>query len=118
MKKTIEKFKEIVDKYYHIIIFIFGILILYNTFNTDDRLNKKLDIIITNQKELKQEINNLDSLLKVTEYNLFIKYEIESLKTSKNVLYDWNTVVRTTIRPDDKMIEYDKKIEELQNKLK
>jgi hypothetical protein len=40
--------------------------------------------------------------------------EIEGLKASKRTLYDWNAVVRTAVRPDDRMNEYDAQIEKIQ----
>ena len=40
--------------------------------------------------------------------------EIEGLKTSKRTLYDWNTVIRTTARPDDIMNSYDEQITALE----
>ena len=41
--------------------------------------------------------------------------EIEGLKASKRTLYDWNAVIRTTVRPDDRMNQYDSEIEKIQN---
>jgi hypothetical protein len=43
--------------------------------------------------------------------------EIEGYEISKRMLYDQNAIVRTTVRPDDRMNEYDKKIKELQEKI-
>lgn len=40
--------------------------------------------------------------------------EIEGLKASKRTLYDWNSVIRTTVRPDDRMNQYDSEIEKIQ----
>jgi hypothetical protein len=40
--------------------------------------------------------------------------EIEGLRASKRTLYDWNAVVRTAVRPDDRMHEYDAQIEKIQ----
>lgn len=40
--------------------------------------------------------------------------EIEGLKASKRTLYDWNAVVRTAVRPDDRMNEYDAQIEKIE----
>ena len=118
MNKILETIKQFIDKNYHILIMIFALFVLYNTFNTDDELNDKLDKIIKQQELLISKSNKTDSLILKLEKDLFIKYEIEALKTSKHVLYDWNAVVRTSIRPDDKMIEYDNEIKLLENKLK
>jgi len=43
--------------------------------------------------------------------------EIEGYEISKRMLFDNNTVVRTTRRPDDILIEYDNKIKELRKKI-
>mgnify|MGYP000013551219 CR=1 FL=1 len=41
--------------------------------------------------------------------------EVEGLKASKRTLYDWNSVIRTTVRPDDRMNQYDLEIEKIRN---
>lgn len=41
--------------------------------------------------------------------------QIEGLRSSKRTLYDWNAVVRSAVRPDDRMNEYDKEIKVLEN---
>jgi hypothetical protein len=40
--------------------------------------------------------------------------EIEGLRASKRTLYDWNAVVRSAIRPDDRMNQYDAEIQKIQ----
>jgi len=68
---------------------------------------------------LKTEIKKLkvsnDSLkLKIEPYtNIKKDMQIEGLRVSKRILYDHNSIIRTIIRPDDRMNEYDKEIEEL-----
>ena len=42
--------------------------------------------------------------------------QIEGLRSSKRTLYDWNSVVRTTVRPDDRMNQYDQEIKDLESK--
>jgi hypothetical protein len=42
--------------------------------------------------------------------------QIEGLRTSKRMLYDNNAIIRTTVRPDDRMNEYDAEIKKLQKK--
>jgi hypothetical protein len=41
--------------------------------------------------------------------------QIEGLRTSKRMLYDNNAIIRTTIRPDDRMNEYDLEIKKLES---
>lgn len=40
--------------------------------------------------------------------------EIEGLRASKRTLYDWNAVVRSAVRPDDRMNQYDAEIQKIQ----
>lgn len=53
-----------------------------------------------------------------TKEELDIRMEIHGLETSKRTLYDWNAVVRTVIRPDDKMKEYNDRINELRRSIR
>jgi uncharacterized protein YdcH (DUF465 family) len=62
-----------------------------------DKLNKEIQQVAT-----KAEI---DSAM-----------QIEGLRTSKRMLYDNNAIIRTTVRPDDRMNEYDAEIKKLQGK--
>jgi transposase len=59
----------------------------------------------------------LDSFKKTIDSNTYSKQQLKILeyRISKNILYDWNAVVRTEIRPDDRMNYYDEKISELKN---
>lgn len=80
--------------------------------------NKKLRREIT---ELTTELHSMDSTVNANFYNkeeLDKRLEIEGLRTSKRTLYDWNAVIRTTVRPDDRMNEYDTQIKALQNEIK
>jgi hypothetical protein len=80
------------------------------------------------QLRLRKEVtilsNEIDSLNNNIENNFYdknefdVKLEIEGYEISKRMLYDNNAIVRTTIRPDDRMNEYDEIIKELQNNLK
>jgi len=71
---------------------------------------------------LKTEIKKLkvsnDSLkLKIEPYtNIKKDIQIEGLRVSKRILYDHNSIIRTIVRPDDRMNQYDKEIEELTKK--
>ena len=40
--------------------------------------------------------------------------KIEGLKISKRTLYDWNAIVRTVTRPDDRMNWYDIEIDKIE----
>lgn len=78
-------------------------------------------------KSLKKSVDSLtnvviinDSLISntVSEDDLQLIIEREGLKISKRNLYDQNYIIRTTVRPDDKMNEYDKEIKLINKKLK
>lgn len=68
------------------------------------------------QSKISKEIRliklGLDSL--ATREDISKEIKIEGLRTSKRTLYDWNSVVRTTTRPDDRMNQYDQEIESLE----
>jgi hypothetical protein len=73
--------------------------------------------------KLKTQINLLtqkqDSLMReiYTKNELDTRLEILGYEVSKRMLYDQNAIVRTAIRPDDAMNQYDQKINELRKKL-
>ena len=74
--------------------------------------------------KLKKEILSLNRQIQQLDSNIYSKEEInirmsiEGYEISKRMLYDQNSIVRTVVRPDDRMNEYDQKIRELREKLK
>lgn len=74
----------------------------------------------SNSKKIKEMSFQVDSLIKVipTETRIEKKMEIEGLKSSRRTLYDWNSVVRTTQRPDDLINQYNKDIDKLNEEIK
>ena len=101
-----EKINKILGKYGIIMLLVFSILTFFNTCGTKSAIkatNKRIDAV-EQRDSLNIEIQAIED-------------EIISLETSKRTLYDWNTVVRTTERPDDLMNQYDNKIKELRKKL-
>ena len=44
--------------------------------------------------------------------------ELDGLRVSKRNLYDQNVIIRTKVRPDDRMNEYDIEIKAIEAKLK
>jgi hypothetical protein len=53
----------------------------------------------------------------VPKNEFYLMLQIEKLKSAKMTLYDWNAVVRTVVRPDDRMNWYDQEINRLQSQL-
>jgi hypothetical protein len=74
--------------------------------------------------KLKREVFELNNTIQLLNSNIYTKEEInirmsiEGYEISKRMLYDQNSIVRTVIRPDDRMNEYDEKIKELREKIK
>lgn len=97
-----EKIKE----YLAIVAIFLMMVIMVSTCGTRTKIEK-----------LTKEINHLNSLDKQRDsiINVRIKsaIEVEGLKISKRNLYDQNAIVRTAIRPDDRMVEYDNEIKKL-----
>lgn len=96
-------------------LFVMSALIYFSTCGTKgnlDRTNRRIDTV-------QKSIDSIDSTAatKVSEQEMEIMLEIISLETARRVVYDNNTIVRTTKRPDDVMNEYDQKIKELRKKL-
>jgi len=90
------------------LFFLFTIALLLLFFmNTCSLMGLKTEI-----KKLK--VSNDSLKFKIEPYNNIKKeIQIEGLRISKRILYDQNSIIRTVIRPDDRMNEYDKEIEEL-----
>jgi len=102
-----------------ILLIIFIALSLLNTCNScnTNRIAKQNQTTI---HKLDSSINVLDSTIYSDFYNkqeLNLRMEIFGLKTSKRMLYDNNAIIRTVVRPDDQMNEYDILIEDLQKEL-
>jgi hypothetical protein len=74
--------------------------------------------------KLRKEVDSLSVAIDKMNSNSYSKDEqnirmaIEGYEISKRMLYDQNAIVRTTVRPDDRINEYDSKIKELREKIK
>jgi hypothetical protein len=70
-----------------------------------------------NKKEIVDLQKEIDSLrMEIVKHPTHKDLSIEGLKISKRTLYDWNSVVRTSVRPDDRMNQYDEEIKNLESK--
>lgn len=80
--------------------------------------------VSSNVNKLKREVKSLSVEVDSLRGNIYTKEEldtriaIEGYEISKRMLYDQNAIVRTVMRPDDRMAEYDQKIKDLHAKLK
>lgn len=86
------------------IVIAFLLISLIQQCNNSSRIGKI-------EKQAKLMNQRIDS---VYTSDLQKMIEIEGLRASKRTLYDWNAVVRTAVRPDDRMNEYDAQIEKIQ----
>ncbi len=114
-----EKIGVFLSKYLLVPIYVVSLLGLFgylrscSTVKENSRLRKEVT-------GLKVEVDSLTTEMNDNFYSkeeLDIRMEIEGLRTSKRTLYDWNAVIRTTVRPDDRMNEYDNQITALQKEL-
>jgi hypothetical protein len=79
-------------------------------------------VIFIQQCSTSNRVNKIEKQAKVMNQRIDSVYtsdlrkmiEIEGLRASKRTLYDWNAVVRSAVRPDDRMHEYDSQIEKIQ----
>lgn len=71
------------------------------------------------RKQLVEVSAELDSVQAHTysKQELDLRMKLQGLEISKNILYDQNAIVRTTVRPDDKMNEYDEEISKTRKEL-
>ena len=103
------------NKYLTIAIYVLIAISMLNGCNSCQgrkevqRLKKEVDSLSVAVGDLKNQTYTKDELN--------TRISIEGYEISKRMLYDNNTIVRTTQRPDDIMIVYDNKIKELRAKL-
>lgn len=108
------KIEVLANKYVVYVLY----LLLFFSFMTNLRAcktNKELNSLKKEVSLLKNEVDTLTNSV-FTKKEMDVRLRIEGYEISKRMLYDQNAIVRTIIRPDDRMIEYDNKIKELQEK--
>jgi hypothetical protein len=98
-----QKIMKFIEKH-GLIIILMLIILATCTENMSKRMN---------EKKLYRQLDSIKTEIKLTKQELKKEIKVEGLKTSKRTLYDWNTVIRTTNRPDDIMIRYDNEIDSL-----
>ncbi len=111
--------KKFLDKLPLITFILLCCTFLY-TCNANRNSNKAIKenkSLILQVDSLKSEISVLsDSTITSSEFQTLL--ELEGYKISKRNLYYNNAIVRTKVRPDDVMHQYDVEIEKLTKKLK
>lgn len=111
-----EKINQFLNKYLMYVFYAMLVFAISGNFRSCGtskevtKLRKDVDSLTTTVNALiKQSYDKED---------LNTRISIEGYEISKRMLYDQNAIVRTTVRPDDRMNEYDMKIKELREKLK
>jgi hypothetical protein len=107
MKKFLEDNKMI-------IIIVLGILLWFNSCSNNRNVESKLKHANIEAIARDSVYNNIIKELKILE----IQNQIEHLKTARRIVYDNNSIVRTTTRPDDVINNYNTEIEKLREQLK
>ena len=110
------KIEELSKKY---VVYVLYFLLIFSVIGNLRSCNTNHDI-----GKLRKEVTTLNHRVDSLTFNIYTKDElstrmsIEGYEISKRMLYDQNAIVRTVIRPDDRMNEYDMKIKELRAKIK
>lgn len=92
------------------------VFVIFVTFFKTCSISRRIDYLENKIDKLSEDVNSIknDGVLNRGD---FINYmEIYRLKTLKDALYDQNAIVRTVIRPDDRIHYYDSLIEVYQKK--
>lgn len=108
MKQTLIWLKE-----YGIMLITFFLLInLVQNCNQNKKMSEYNDEIVRNTISIDSIQRNIYS-----RHEIQLIGDINRLRAAKLTLYDQNAIVRTKIRPDDRMNEYDVEIEALTKEL-
>lgn len=111
-----KKLLDFLNKYGILILILLGIVIVFNTCGSKGTVVTQSRRIDKVEKALK----SLDSTLatKISSEKMNILLQINAMEIAREVVYTNNAIVRTTIRPDDAINNYNNQIKELQEKLK
>ena len=113
MEKTLKWLRD-----YGIILLTFVLLLSsMQTCVTRSQVDKNTKSIEVNTRKIDSSSMVLRSGYVVPKNEFYLMLQIEKLKSAKMTLYDWNAVVRTVVRPDDRMNWYDQEINRLQSQL-
>jgi len=109
--------QELLNKHFVIPFYLIVLLSLFSwlrgcsTAKENTRLRKEVNSLSSEVDSINKVISDLPKLEDIQK-----EFQIEGYRISKRTLYDQNAIVRTKVRPDDRMNEYDQKIEELQSR--
>lgn len=100
-----DKITKLLNKYVMYAIYGVFFLVFINTCSTRSRNKENV--------RMRAEVDTLTTQIDVLRNSIYTSDELDSrmkihgYEISKRTLYDWNSIIRTTVRPDDKMNEYD-----------
>jgi hypothetical protein len=116
MKKLVDFCK---DKFGTITVLFMVVIIMVNMnqCSTNKKWQKQNFRLVNENARLIKALDSIHKLIP-TEEILSLKYEKQMYEFLKLSLYDWNSIVRTKERPDDKIREYDDMIKRIQEKIK
>jgi len=101
----------IAENFFWIAVILFTLIWLNDC--SQSRTNEKL---VKQNKQLVLEIDSLKRTIP-NEERLILLYQKQMYEFLTNSLYDWNSVVRTTKRPDDAIMTYKEEIKKIDEKL-
>jgi hypothetical protein len=111
MKKILSKLNDNLT----IPIYVIAICSIFSFFQTCSNTSEG--------KKTRRAVDSLTVSIETLKSSVYSKGEMDlrmnkhGLVISKNILFDWNSIVRTSKRPDDRMNEYDKEIEKIDKEL-
>lgn len=111
-----DKILAFLNKFGTLILILLGLLILVSTCNSCGAIEKTNKKIVAVEKVIIKQDSIISGMPSNTKLDILLK--INALEISKEIVFTNNSIVRTTVRPDDVMNNYDKQIKELQEKLK
>jgi len=111
-----KKLLDFTNKYGFFILIFLGIVIVFNTCGSKG-------VVVTQSRRIdkaEKTLKSLDSTLstKISSEKMSVLLQINALEIAREVVYTNNAIVRTAIRPDDAINDYNNQIKELQEKLK
>lgn len=95
-----KNFAKILEQKSWLISLVILLLVFFQTCSNNKRISALEKTVTKTTQENNDKIVN--------------EFKIEGLRISKRFLYDNNSIIRTTIRPDDRMNQYDEEIKKLE----
>lgn len=95
-----KNFVKILEQKSWIISLVVLLLVFFQTCSTNKRISTLERTVAKTSQESNEKVIN--------------EFKKEGFRISKRFLYDNNAIIRTTVRPDDRMNQYDEEIKKLE----